>query len=117
MTRGCCSTETSGRFVVSELSRRAWTGLIRFQAILALLLFLPAWSLRFWEAWVYWIVFSASLLLMTRYFLKHAPRLVERRLEVGPGAEKEKRQRIIQVIASLLLLVMYVIPGLDHRFH
>ena len=85
--------------------------------MLALLLFLPAWSLRYWEAWVYWSLFSASVLLITLYFLKHDPRLIERRLEVGPGAERERSQKVIQAVASLLLLALFVIPGLDHRFH
>ena len=65
-------------------------GLLRFQIILAFLLFLPAWSLHFWEAWLYWILFSVSALIITLYFLKHDPRLIERRLAVGPSAEPEK---------------------------
>ena len=81
------------------------------------MLFLPAWTLRFWEAWIYWILFSSSVLFITLFFLKHDPRLIARRLEVGPGAEKERSQVILQTISSLLLLSLYVIPGLDHRFH
>jgi protein-S-isoprenylcysteine O-methyltransferase Ste14 len=84
---------------------------------LALVLFLPAWSLRFWEAWVYWTLFSVSVLLITLYFLKYDPRLIERRLEVGPGAEREKSQVILQAIASVLLLALFVIPGFEHRLH
>jgi protein-S-isoprenylcysteine O-methyltransferase Ste14 len=100
---------------VTELSRKALGGFVRFHVILALLLFLPAWSLRFREAWIYWVLFSASVLLITLYFLKHDPRLVERRLEVGPGAERRRSQVIIQAIASVMLLALFIIPGLDHR--
>jgi len=57
------------------------------QLIFALLLFLPAWSLRFWEAWLYWLLFSASALILTLYFLKHDPQLIERRLEAGPSRD------------------------------
>jgi protein-S-isoprenylcysteine O-methyltransferase Ste14 len=102
---------------VSELARKALAGLIRFQSVLALLLFLPAWSLRFWQAWAYWGLFTVSVLSITTYFLKHDPELIRRRLEVGPGAEPQKRQRVIQTVASLAVLTLYLIPGFDHRFH
>jgi hypothetical protein len=43
---------------MKNLSQRALLGFIRLELFLALLLFLPARSLRFWEAWIYWILFS-----------------------------------------------------------
>ncbi len=99
------------------LWKKALTSCIKFQLIFALFLFLPAWSLRFWEAWLYWLLFSASALILTLFFLKHDPQLIERRLEAGPIAEQEKSQKIIQAIASVLTCALFIIPGLDHRFH
>jgi protein-S-isoprenylcysteine O-methyltransferase Ste14 len=101
---------------VNEPSKTSLAGLIKLQAVLALLLFLPAWSLRFWEAWIYWMLFGVSMLTITLYFLKHDPSLVERRLEAGPGAEHEKIQKIIQAIASVLVCALIIVPGFDHRF-
>jgi protein-S-isoprenylcysteine O-methyltransferase Ste14 len=100
---------------MSELSRKALGGFIKFHLFLGLLLFLPAWSLRFWEAWTYLILFSISVLLITLYFLKHDPGLIELRLKVGPGAERERSQAIIQAAASLMLVALYTIAGFDHR--
>jgi protein-S-isoprenylcysteine O-methyltransferase Ste14 len=111
------ATESPGSNIGGDLSRKALLGFIRLQVVLALLLFLPAWSLRFWEAWIYWIVFSVSVLFITLYFLKHDPRLVERRLRVGPGAEPEASQKIIQALTGLLFCALLIVPGLDHRFH
>jgi protein-S-isoprenylcysteine O-methyltransferase Ste14 len=101
---------------MKNLSQRAILGLIRLQLLLALLLFLPAWSLRFWEAWIYWILFSVSVLFITLYFLKHDPALIERRMRVGPAAEQEKSQKIIQAIAGVLSCAVFIVPGFDHRF-
>ena len=70
---------------MSELSKKAMAGLVRFQAMLALLLFLPAWSIRFWEAWLYWSLFAVSVLLITLYFLKHDPRLDRAAARGRPG--------------------------------
>jgi protein-S-isoprenylcysteine O-methyltransferase Ste14 len=57
------------------------------------------------------------MLFITLYFLKHAPALIERRMEVGPGAEQEKSQKIIQAIAGALSCAVFMVPGFDHRFH
>jgi protein-S-isoprenylcysteine O-methyltransferase Ste14 len=102
---------------MSGLTKRALIGFVQFHVFLALLLFLPAWSLRYWEAWLYWTLFAGSGLALTLYFLKHDPSLIERRLQAGPGAEREKSQKIIQAIASLMLFPLFIIPGFDHRLH
>jgi protein-S-isoprenylcysteine O-methyltransferase Ste14 len=102
---------------LKNLSKRAWLGALQFLVILALLLFLPAWSLRFWEAWIYWTLFSGCVLFITRHFLKHDPRLVERRLQVGPIAEPETIQKIIQAVAGVLFCALMIVPGCDHRLH
>src|SRR6266403_125329 len=101
---------------MSGLEKKAYQGLGQFVIALFLLLFLPAWTLHFWQAWLYWFVFSCSCLLITIYFLKKDPKLIERRLDVGPGAEKEKSQKIIQGITGLLFVSMMLFPGIDHRF-
>jgi len=67
---------------------------------------------RFWEAWVYWLLFSASVLLITLYFLKYAPRLSVRRLKVGPSAEKKKRRKVIQAVAGVLAGALFIVPRL-----
>lgn len=101
---------------MSDLAKQAISGLVRFQLLFALLLFLPAWPLFFWQAWLYWTLMTAAGLGMALYFLKYNPALVARRLEVGPGAEAQRSQQIIQTIASVLGCAMFVVAALDHRF-
>lgn len=101
----------------NDLRKKALLGLLRVALFLGLLLFLPAWSLRFWQAWLYWAVFCASILCMNLYFLKHDPSLIQRRLRAGPGAEREKSQKVIQGIASVLVIAVGLVAAFDHRFH
>jgi protein-S-isoprenylcysteine O-methyltransferase Ste14 len=101
---------------VEDLTGRAWKGLVSFVVVLWLMLFLPALTLAYWQAWLYWVVFSVSLVIISAYFLKSDPDLVERRMDVGPKAETERRQKIIQSLTSLALIVMLLVPGFDHRF-
>jgi protein-S-isoprenylcysteine O-methyltransferase Ste14 len=102
---------------MSELSRRVAARFLTFFPLLAVLLFGSAGSLRYWEGWIYWTVYTGMSLWITLYFLKYDPRLIERRLEVGPHAEPRTSQKIIQGIASMLVIAMYVVSGLDWRVH
>jgi len=98
------------------LTRRMIVGLAKFQLFLALVIFLPAWSLRFWQGWLYWLIFGLLCLVLGLYFARHDPALVARRMEAGPKAEKEPRQKLILTCASVTLIALYVVSGLDHRF-
>lgn len=85
--------------------------------ILVVILFLPAWTFNYWQAWVYLAIFSLSGIIITIYFLRYNPNLVERRLKAGPAAEKEKSQKIIQSFSSLFVTILIILSILDHRFH
>jgi protein-S-isoprenylcysteine O-methyltransferase Ste14 len=91
-------------------------GFVQLIFMLGLCLFVPVWSFNFWQAWVYLIIFSASAASITLYLLEKDPELLERRVEAGPGAEKEKTQKIIQLFASISFLTLLIIPAFDHRF-
>ncbi|MGH7203496.1 MAG: methyltransferase family protein [Candidatus Levyibacteriota bacterium] len=101
---------------MNTLKQRTFTGATQFIIALGLFLFLPAWTVFFWQAWVYWFSFSIAIVLITLYFIKHDPKLIERRLNVGPGAEKEKNQKLIQTITSVLFILLLITPGIEHHF-
>lgn len=61
-------------------------------------------------------VIFVSALLITVYLMKNDPELLERRINAGPGAEKEKRQKVIQSLASLAFIALFIVSALDHRF-
>jgi protein-S-isoprenylcysteine O-methyltransferase Ste14 len=84
---------------------------------LGVLLFAPAGSLRFWEGWLYGFVFVAVTTAMTMYFLKHDPKLIERRMLAGPKAEQVPAQKIIITITWLGFVLLLGLPGFDHRWH
>lgn len=98
------------------VGRKTIVGFAQLIAGLGVLLFAPAWTLSYWQAWVYLVVFAASSALITAYLWKHDPKLLERRVNAGPAAEKEQRQRVIQLFASLAFVGVLVLPSLDHRF-
>jgi protein-S-isoprenylcysteine O-methyltransferase Ste14 len=50
------------------------------------------------------------------YFLRHDRALIERRMQAGPAAETEPRQKLILTFASAALIAMYIVSALDYRF-
>jgi Putative protein-S-isoprenylcysteine methyltransferase len=101
---------------MKNLNIRAFGGLLFLLIVLAAALFLPAWTLYYWQAWIFLSVFSVSVLAVTIYLMKKDPKLLERRVNGGPGAEKEKSQKIIQFLASIAFITMFVVSAIDHRF-
>ena len=98
------------------LKRRAFIGLVQLLVVMAVALFVSAWSLRYWQGWIFLAAFFVPVTMITLYFLEHDPALIERRIKAGPVAEQETTQKIIQVLASLCFIALLVVPGLDHRF-
>jgi protein-S-isoprenylcysteine O-methyltransferase Ste14 len=80
--------------------------------VLGVVLFLPAGSLRFWQAWIYWSGFSALTLFIAICFLKKSPELLSRRMQ-----HKEKETTKKPPAFLNLFFLCFVIPGLDFRFH
>ena len=100
---------------MDDLTRRVIGGLAKFQLFLALVIFLPAWSARYWQGWLYWLIFGALCLGLGLYFAHHDPALVARRMQAGPRAEKEPRQKLILACATVTLISLYIVSGLDYR--
>jgi protein-S-isoprenylcysteine O-methyltransferase Ste14 len=101
---------------VDDLNKKAFGGLLRLLIVLVALLFLPAWTFNYWQAWVFLAVFFGSALAVTIYLVKNDPQLLARRVRGGPSSEKRKSQRVIQALASAGFFVMIIFPALDHRF-
>lgn len=101
---------------MTELNKKALNGLAQFIVIFAACIFVPAWTLYYWEAWVFLGIFSASVLAITLYLMKFDPKLLERRLNAGPFGEKERTQKIIMICAAVAFIVLVVLSSFDHRF-
>ena len=81
------------------------------------MLFVPAWTLVYWQAWLYWTISSTAALATALYFLRRDPALMRRRLDVGARAEPLKSQQTIQAVGSLFYAAMFVVAGIEHHAH
>jgi protein-S-isoprenylcysteine O-methyltransferase Ste14 len=101
---------------MGNLNARAWVSLAVLAVLMALLLFVPAGTIRYWQAWGYLTTFVGASVLTTLDLMKRDPALLERRMRGGPAAEKRPAQRIIMLLVSISFVALLVIPALDHRF-
>jgi protein-S-isoprenylcysteine O-methyltransferase Ste14 len=102
--------------LLSKIAAKTTLGFANLIAVLAIALFAPAWTFRFWQALVYLLLFASSSAAITVYLWKHDQGLLSRRVSAGPIAEKSRAQQIIQLFASIGFLAILVVPSLDHRF-
>ncbi|ORV99084.1 methyltransferase family protein [Mycobacterium kyorinense] len=98
--------------ILAKTALSAALGLTAF----GLLLFLPAGTFHYWQAWVFLVVFTLATWIPSIYLMRTNPAALERRLRAGPLAETRLLQRIIISIALLSLLSTLVLSALDHRF-
>lgn len=101
---------------MNSLHRKAFRGLLFLLLVTAALLFIPARTLDYWQAWTFLAVYFIPSLAITLYLMKHDPKLLARRMSGGPSAEKAITQKIIMSFASLGFIGLIVFPALDHRF-
>jgi protein-S-isoprenylcysteine O-methyltransferase Ste14 len=98
------------------LNIRALGRTITYFLVMAALLFIPAGTLNYWQAWKFLAINFASSLAITLYLMKNDPKLLERRMRIGSTAEKEPAQKIIMLILLFGSIGLLVVPAFDHRF-
>ena len=88
----------------------------KFLGVVAIVLFVSAGTVRFWEAWLFLLFNLTWLRVAGSYFLKKDPALVERRLIQDEQGEKEAVQKRVMTVLRVLGVITLALAGLDHRF-
>jgi protein-S-isoprenylcysteine O-methyltransferase Ste14 len=83
---------------------------------MAVLLFWPAGTFDYWQAWVFIAVFIVGTMLPTVYLAVKYPDALQRRMTSGPWNETRLAQRLITVGIILAVVAVGVVSSLDHRF-
>lgn len=81
--------------------------------LIGLLLFLPAGSLNYWNAWVLMILLFVPMFIAGVVMMIKSPDLLRRRLDIK---EKQSEQKEVIAISGLMFLAGFIIAGLNYRF-
>jgi len=76
-------------------------------------LFLPAGTLDYWEAWVYLGLVLALALGAGLWLFRHSPQLLVRRMRMR---EPTRQQVGIVSVAGVVMIAAFLLPGFDHRW-
>jgi protein-S-isoprenylcysteine O-methyltransferase Ste14 len=99
---------------VKAISKTLVFGVVQL-VVLGLLLFLPAGTFNYWQAWVFLVV-AISTWILSIYLLRANPVALQRRMRGGPTAETRMVQKVVMGGFWLSLATMFVVSALDHRF-
>lgn len=102
---------------MARLDKQLLAGaLIKYLAgliMIGLLLFLPAGTMRYWNAWVLISALFGPMLVLGAVLLLKSPDLLAKRLDTK---EKESKQKIVVALSGLIFLAAFILAGLDFRY-
>lgn len=96
-----------------QLLAGALTKYLMGLVIFGLLLFLPAGTMRYWNAWVLIAALFGPMLILGTMLLVKSPDLLARRLNTK---EKESQQKAVVAMSGVIFLASFILAGLDFRY-
>src|SRR3954447_14700439 len=85
-------------------------------AFFGVLLFWPAGTLHYWQAWVFIAIFTVVSSGSTVYWALRRPDVLQRRMHGGPLAETRPVQKIATYGVYVVVAALLVVSAFDHRF-
>ncbi|MDO4534154.1 MAG: isoprenylcysteine carboxylmethyltransferase family protein, partial [Coriobacteriia bacterium] len=90
--------------------------LLKFAAgvvVMGLLLFLPAGTFDWWQAWLLMGILFAPMFIAGFVMMAKAPDLLRKRLN---NDEEEDEQKVVVALSALMFIAAFVVAGLGVRF-
>lgn len=81
--------------------------------LLALLLFLPAGTLKYWNGWLFIGILFIPMFIAGIVMMIRSPELLKKRLD---SKEEEKEQKTVIALSGIMFLAAFVVAGLNFRF-
>jgi protein-S-isoprenylcysteine O-methyltransferase Ste14 len=85
-------------------------------ALFGVLLFWPAGTFAYWQAWLFIAVFIVSTVVPSVLLAVRDPAALRRRMKSGPVAESRPVQKLVITGTFTLVFAVLVVSALDHRF-
>lgn len=82
--------------------------------LLSMLLFIPAGTLDFWNAWLLMGILFIPMFIVGIVLMIKNPELLRKRLNMK---ESENDQKNVILLSGLMFICGFVVAGLDYRYH
>ncbi len=77
------------------------------------LIFLPAWTLDYWQGWLLMGILFLPMFLAGLILLKKNPELLRKRLQ---AKEEQAEQKTVILLSGLMFLAAFLLAGFNRRF-
>ena len=81
--------------------------------LLGVLIFVPAWSLYYWQGWLLMGILFVPMFIAGLIMLWKNPELLQKRLN---AKEQEAEQKTVVKLSGMLFILAFVVSGLNWRF-
>ena len=81
--------------------------------LVGLLLFLPAGTFAYWQAWLFIGILFVPMFIAGIVLIVRQPELLRKRLD---AKEQQQDQKWVVALSGLMFIAMFVVAGLSHRF-
>ena len=98
--------------MTKHLLFQALTKIIAGLAIIAALLFIPAGTLNYWQAWLFIGLLFVPMMAAGIILMLRNPDLLRKRLN---AKEKQNEQKQVVAFSTLLFAATFIVAGLNHR--
>ena len=99
--------------VNTKLFVQAVTRFLAGLLIVGLLLFLPAGTFAFWQAWLLIFILFVPMFIAGLILMKKSPDLLRKRLN---AKEEQTEQKTVILLSGLMFLAAFIAAGLNYRF-
>ncbi|MBR6774904.1 MAG: isoprenylcysteine carboxylmethyltransferase family protein [Bacteroidales bacterium] len=97
----------------NKLSLQALTKIIMGFVFICVLLFLPAGTVHYWNAWLFMAVLFVPMIILGIVMLFKSPDLLKKRLD---AKEKEGEQKWVVALSGIMFMAAFVVAGFNFRF-
>ena len=95
-----------------KLFVQALTKFLMGLLLVGLLLFVPAGTFAYWQAWLFIGILFIPMLIVGIWTMISSPELLRKRLS---AKEEQNEQKWVVVLSGLLFIAMFVVAGLNFR--
>ena len=96
-----------------KLFLQALTKFVIGLLLIGLLLFLPAETFDFWQAWLFIAVLFVPMFIAGMMLMIRQPELLRKRLD---AKEQQQEQKWVVALSGLMFIAVFVVAGLNRRF-
>ena len=97
----------------SKLFIQAITKFLAGLLLVSILVFLPAGTLAYWQAWLLIGILFIPMFIAGLVMMKKSPDLLRKRLN---AKEEQDEQKTVILLSGLMFLAAFVLAGLNFRF-